>query len=202
MPQLVNVAGQPIGTNAIPIVVSKLLKTTTYGTYYFHSGNLTILAAAHGVTVGFIYCYNPVGSSKLVRLVSMKIESGMTTALATPTAPRITVERGAFTGTPSGAIIPVAKVDSADAANVFYISAASTGATNGTPVPMGGKIVDANATGTVNTNASASNIFNVGEDVRDIIIRAGEYLVIRQADAATASDTRKATVDMVFEEYI
>lgn len=202
MPRLVNLAGDPIGTNAIPIVVSKLLRTTVYGTYFFHSGNLTIVAAAHGATVGFIYAYNPVASGKLVRIVGLKIESGMTTAIATPTAPRITVERGTFTGTPSGAVIPVAKVDSTDQSNVLYISAASTGATNGTPIPMGGKLVDANATGTVNTSSSRSEIFKVGEDVRDAILRAGEYMVIRQADAATASDTRKAIVDMLFEEYI
>lgn len=202
MPKLVNNAGLEIGTNALPIVVSKLQKTTTYGTYYLHSGNLTIVASAHGATVGFIYMYNPVASVKLVRIVSLRIESGMTTALATPTAPRITVERGTFTGTPSGAVIPVAKVDSTDVANVLYISLASTGATNGTPIPMGGKIVDANATGTVNTNASSVDVFKVGEDVRDIVLRSGEYMVIRQADAGTTADTRKAIVDFVFEEYI
>lgn len=202
MPKLVDAAGNEIGTNINPIVVSKLKKTTTYGTYFFHSGNLTIVAAAHGATVGFIYMYNPIASGKIVRIVTLKIESGMTTALATPTAPRITVERGTFTGTPSGAVIPVAKVDSTDITNVLYISAASTGATNGTPIPMGGKLVDANATGTVNTNSSSSDIFKAGEDVRDIILRGGEYLVIRQADAGTASDTRKAIVDMLFEEYV
>jgi len=201
MPKLVDNAGTEVGTNTNPLVVSKLKKTTTYGTYYFHSGNLTIVAAAHGATVGFIYMYNPIASGKIVRIVSCKIESGMTTALATPTAPRITVERGTFTGTPSGAVIAVAKCDSTDVANVLYISAASTGATNAAPIPIGGKIVDANATGTVNTNASSVDILKVGEDVRDLTIRAGEYLVIRQADAATASDTRKAIVDILFEEY-
>lgn len=202
MPKLVNNAGTEIGTNALPIVVTKHQKVTKYGTYYLHSGNLTVLAAAHGATAGFIYLYNPVASGKIVKIVSLRIESGMTTALAIPTAPRITVERGTFTGTPSGAVIPVAKGDSADVSNVLYISLASTGATNGTPIPIGGKIVDANATGTVNTNASSSNILNVGEDVSDLILRAGEYLVIRQADAGTTADTRKAIVDILFEEYI
>jgi len=201
MPKLVNSAGTEVGTNTTPLVVTKLQKTTTYGTYYFHSGNLAIVATAHGATVGFIYMYNPVASGKIVRIISCKIESGMVTALATPTAPRITIERGTFTGTPTGAVIAVAKGDSTDVANVFYISAASTGATNGTPVAMGGKMVDANATGTANTNASSVMVFNVGEDVRDIVIRSGEYLVIRQADAGTTSDTRKAIVDILFEEY-
>lgn len=202
MPKLVNNAGNEVGTNALPLVVSKLQKTTTYGTYYFHSGNLTVLAAAQGATVGFIYMYNPVASGKIVRIVSLRIESGMTTAIALPTAPRITVERGTFTGNPSGAVIAVAKGDSTDVANVLYISAASTGATNGALIPIGGKIIDANATGTVNTNASSSNILNVGEDVKDIILRSGEYLCIRQADAGTAADTRKAIVDILFEEYV
>lgn len=201
MPKLVNTAGTEIGTNAMPLVVSKLQKTTTYGTYYFHSGNLAVVAAAHGATVGFIYMYNPIASGKIVRLVSARIECGMTTALATPTAPRITIEKGTFTGTPSGAVIAVAKGDSTDQNNIFYISAASTGATNGALIPIGGKIVDANATGTVNTNSSVSNVLNVGEDVKDIVIRAGEYLCIRQADAGTTSDTRKAIVDILFEEY-
>lgn len=201
MPKLVDNSGTEVGTNTNPLVTTKLKKTTTYGTYFFHSGNLAVIAAAHGATVGFIYMYNPIASGKIVRIVSAKIESGMTTALAMPTAPRITIERGTFTGTPSGAVIAVAKCDSIDVANVFYISAASTGATNGTPIPMAGKIVDANATGTVNTNATSSMLFQVGEDVKDIVIRAGEYIVIRQADAATAADTRKAIVDILFEEY-
>ena len=108
---------------------------------------------------------------------------------------------GTYTGTPSGAVIAVAKGDSTDVANVLYISAASTGATNAAPIPIGGKIVDANATGTVNTNASSVNILNVGEDATDLVLRAGEYLLVRQADAGTTSDTRKAIVDMFFEEY-
>lgn len=202
MPKLVNNAGTEVGTNSLPLVVSKLQKTTTYGTYYLHSGNLSIVASAHGANVGFIYMYNPVASGKIVRIVSLRMESGMTTALATPTAPRVTIERGTFTGTPSGAVIAVAKGDSTDVSNVLYISLASTGATNGTPVPIAGKIIDANATGTVNTNSTSSNLLNVGEDVRDLVLRAGEYLLVRQADAATASDTRKVTVDMLFEEYI
>src|SRR3990170_1901874 len=201
MPKLVNTAGTEVGTNTTPLVVTKLQKTTTYGTYYFHSGNLAVVAAAHGATVGYLYMYNPVASGKIVRIARLKIISGMVTALATPTAPRITVERGTFTGTPSGAQILSAKVDSLDAANVFYISAASTGATNGTPIAMGGKIVDANATGTVNTNTSEANVSPAGEDVRDITIRAGEYFLIRKADAGTTSDTRKAIVDMIYEEY-
>lgn len=202
MPKIVDGVGVETGTNGNPFIVSKFKKTTTYGTYYFHSGNLAIVAAAHGATVGFLYMYNPIGSGKNIRIVSLKIISGMVTALATPTAPRVTVERGTFTGTPSGAQIASSKVDSADAANIFWITAASTGATNGTPTPMGGKIVDANATGTVNTNTSESVVIPSGEDVRDIIIKPGEYLLVRQADAGTASDTRKATVDMIYEEYI
>jgi hypothetical protein len=202
MPKIVDGAGVELGTNNNPLVTAKLKKAVTYGTYYLHSGNLTVLAAAHGATVGFIYFYNPVASGKIVRIVRLKIITGMTTALATPTAPRITVERGTFTGNPSGAVIPVAKGDSTDVANVAYISAASTGATNGALIPVGGKIVDANSTGTVNTNTSETLILPEGEDTRDLILRPGEYLVVRQADAGTASDTRKAVIDVIFEEYI
>jgi hypothetical protein len=202
MPKLVDNAGAEVGTNSNPIVTSKLKKTTTYGSYYFHSGNLAIVAAAHGATVGFLYIYNPVSSGKNARIASIKMITGMVTALATPTAPRVTVERGTFTGTPSGTQIAVAKGDSTDANSVLYISAASTGATNGTPTPIGGKLVDANATGTVNTNSSESMVLPIGEDVKDLVLRPGEYLVIRQADAGTASDTRKAMVDMIYEEFI
>lgn len=202
MPKLVNTAGTEIGTNAMPIVVTKLQKTTKYGTYYLHSGNLTVVATAHAATVGFIYMYNPVASGKIVRCVLAKVISSMTTALATPTAPRITLERGTFTGTPSGAVIPVAKGDSVDVSNVLYISLASTGATNGTPIPIGGKLVDANATITGNTPSTESILLPVAEDISDLVLRAGEYLLVRQADNGTTSDTRKATFDMIFEEYI
>lgn len=201
MPVLVDEDGNEVGTNQRPIAVTKLKKTTHYGTYFFHSGVLSIAAGAHAATVGFIYLYNLVASLKKVRIVSIKIQSGMTTALATPTAPRITVEKGAFTGVPSGAQIASAKSDTADAANTFYISAASTGATNGATIPVCGKMVDANATAAVNTNSSESMALPVGEDAKDLTLSAGEYLVIRQADAGTTADTRKAIVDIIYEEY-
>ena len=202
MPKIVNSAGIEVGTNNTPFVVTKLQKTTIYGTYYFHSGILSVAATAHAATVGFLYFYNPVSSGKIARIVSMKIETGMSTALATPTLPRITVERGSFTGTPSGAIIPVAKGDSIDVANVLHISAASTGATNGATTVMGGKLINANATATANIPSSISDIFDGNKDVKDVILRSGEYLVVRQADAGTTADTRKAIVNMLFEEFI
>jgi hypothetical protein len=202
MPKLVDSVGDEIGTNDNPIAVSKLKKATTYGTYFFHSGVLSVVASAHAGTVGYIYMYNPVASAKTVRIAYLKLQSGMTTALATPTAPRITVEKGTFTGTPSGTQIPVAKGRATDASSVLYISAASTGAVNGALTPVGGKLVDANATGTANTNSSEAIICPVGEDLRDIELAPGEYLCIRQADAGTTSDTRKAIADMVYEEYI
>lgn len=200
MPLIVDSTGAEVGTNLKPLAITKLKKTTIYGTYYFHSGNLTVLATAHAATVGFIYMYNPVGSAKIVRIAFLKIDSGITTALATITAPRITVEKGTFTGTPSGAVIPVSKCDSTDVANVLYISAASTGATNGTPIPIGAKLIAANATATANTNMSTKNIIKES-DTKDHVLRPGEYLIIRQADNGTTADTRKAFVDMGFEEY-
>jgi len=43
MPKLVNAAGTEVGTNTTPLVVTKLQKATLYGTYYLHSGNLTVV---------------------------------------------------------------------------------------------------------------------------------------------------------------
>lgn len=43
--------------------------------------------------------------------------------------------------------------------------------------------------------------YNPNSGGAGLVLRSGEYLLVRQADAGTASDTRKAIVDMFFEEY-
>jgi len=198
---LLDSAGNEIGTNDKPVVVAKHKKTTLYGTYYIHSGNLTILASAHGSTAGFMWVFNPLVSGKIIKIVRLDIIADMTTALATPTAPRLTVERITSTTNFSGAIIAVAKGDSTDVTNVAYVTLVSTGATITAGAAIAAAIVPANATGTVNTNPEVYNLIGEKSDVKDLVLRAGEGIVIRQADAGTTSDTRKAVINIVIEEY-
>jgi hypothetical protein len=104
-----------------------------------------------------------------------------------------------FTGTASGATVTGGKRDSNDAAQVSSVRTASTGLTLTAGAQMHSYNIPEVVTA-VGTNTSTVEILAPPEDER-IVLRAGEGLVIRQATAGTASDTRTIQVDMVLEEF-
>ena len=167
---------------------------------YLHSGALTVLAAAHAATAGFFWVLNPVGSGINGIVRRMKFSAGPVTALVAPTAPRILAERMTFTGTPSGATVALAARDSAETAPVLTVRSASTGITPVAGNPIRGIIVPA-IMSAVGTGVPADIVWEAIDNESELILRPGEGIVVRQADAGTTSDTRRCIVDMTLLEY-
>jgi hypothetical protein len=170
------------------------------GGYKFESGRQTVLAAAHAATAGFFWLINPVGSSVVCYIKKLFATSVPTAVTAFASSPRITVERVTFTGTASGATITPAKRDSTDAANTCTVRTASTGLT----LTAGAIIADFTVPAVLTAVGIAVPVdqwfYDAGDDDDYIVLRAGEGIVVRQADAGTASDTRLLLVFGAWEE--
>lgn len=176
--------------------------TTRLGVYYYHSGALVVNAAADGAATaggGRLWLQNPTGSGVTLRVRKIRFKSQLASALVAVTSPRIAVEKGVFTGTASGASVTAAKRKTADASAVGSLRTAVTGMTISSSAVVCSFFPVSSATA-VAYNTPAIDEFDPGaEDY--IELAAGELLVVRQADAGTASDTRRFMVDFVVEEF-
>ena len=190
---------------------SKAARVTVYGSdgrekadpttakFTASSGNLTILAAAHAATAGFFWLINPIGNPKNVKLRRVEFESAPTAATVFVTSPRVTVERMTFTGTASGAQITPSKVKSSMANPTGLLLTANTGLTIIAGAVAYTFLVTAILTAVGVSNPSMLEWEPPEEGMKDLA--SGEGIVIRQADAGSASDTRKAVVNLAWEEY-
>lgn len=173
------------------------------GVYACHTGAHLVLAAADAATglAGRWWLLNPVGSTVLVALRRVELQSQIGSTLATPTSPRLAVERFAFTGAASGATVSAAKLASSHANAAATVRSASTGLTitGGTTTTMFGFLPVAAATG-VGANPTSTADWNPDENGMPILA-AGEGILLRQLDAGTASDTRRYVTNIVWEEF-
>ena len=89
-----------VGTDTVEeqVVIVTSARTRT-GLYRAATGAHVVLAAAQAATVGFWWLINPVGSGVAVSLKRVAFMSQHGSVLATPTSPRIMLERVTFTGT-------------------------------------------------------------------------------------------------------
>ena len=163
------------------------------------SGRSTVTAAADGATVGRVWLINPVGSGVLLELRRVEFTSMPIAVTVFLTSPRVTVERMTFTGTASGAQITPTVRDTTDAALVATIRTASTGLTLTAGAVAYAFSVMNILTG-VGTNVPTLQEWEPNEAGR-IVLRAGEGIVIRQADVGTAADTRVFQVNFAWSEF-
>jgi hypothetical protein len=189
-------------------VVSNASQRTRVGFYRVHTGVFLVQAAAHAATVGFWWLINPVGSTVAVSVKKVSFASQHGTALATPTSPRITLERVTFTGTASGAVVTPAKRVrtsvaglTAEATNVASLRTASTGLTL-----TAGEVYKAflpvfAVTATVATGPAGTDDYDPSLEDDELVLAAGEGIVCRQPDAGTTSDTRRCVFNVTWEEF-
>lgn len=167
--------------------------------YFAHSGRLAVLASAHASTAGFMWLINPVGSGKVAQVRTINISFAPTAASAFISSPRLTVERVTFTGTASGAAITVGQRNSSDGAPACSVRTASTGLSL-----VAGAVMFSTVCPSVMTAVGPWVIeedWNPHDSNDYILLRPGEGLVFRQADNGTTSDTRSATIDLIWGEY-
>jgi hypothetical protein len=170
--------------------------------YIVETGSFALLNATyHSGASGFFHIYNPVGSSIKVFLKKLILRASATTALVAITAPRIGVTRYSYTGTVTATAVTAAKLDSAEGTPTALCVTAGMGtATMTTGATCASFIVPANMTAVgVATGSEQRLEFGVGEE---LILAAGEGVVINQMDTSTASDTRVIAMTIMWEETI
>jgi hypothetical protein len=168
--------------------------------YIVHSGALAITELADAATDGYFWLINPLANTKNVAIRRVVCRTAIRTNLVCLTCPRITVERLTFTGTSAGAVLTPTKLETSESAATAIVTTAITGLTPTASTAITGFLTPCAMTA-VGPGFVADQAFipNISEE---IILAPGEGVVVRQADAGTASDTRIVVVDVVWEEYL
>lgn len=165
----------------------------------------TVLASAqNGTTAGFLFGHmGSAVSGKAMRLRRMSFSSQHSTALATPTAPRLLVRRYTSAGALSGAALAPNVNDSAvHAAPAAIFSLANTGNTVvhvGIGFAAGGLAGALTAVGAY--EPCYKDLIDPAADEDDWpVFRPGEGFVVYQDVAGTTSDTRKFNLQILCDE--
>ncbi len=156
-------------------------------------------AGADTATGGRLWLLNPVDSTVRIAIRRIDFASAPTAATAFVTSPRVTVERITFTGTASGTVVVPTVRDTSDPALVGTLRS-----TNGGITITAGPVAYAFLVVPILTAAGASVPTEMQylpvEEAR-IVLRPGQGIVIRQADAGSSSDTRSFVVNIGWEEF-
>jgi hypothetical protein len=173
------------------------------GVYRAALAQQTVQASAqNGTSTGFLWAHVPTAvTNKWARLRRVYITSHHSTALATPTAPRILLSRMTFTGTASGAAHVADKIQSDFPTPVLDLRTAVTGLTPSLVASMGVAAITGaiTAVGAYGVN-DVDIISPVDAEDNWPVIKPGEGVVLWQDVAGTASDTRKFNPVLVWDE--
>lgn len=170
------------------------------GVYLAHAGVRVITASADTFPAGSWFLINPVGSTLLVALRYVQFVSQAASVLATPTSPRFLVTAFTFTGTASGATVtPRAATVAGTPAATGSLRTANTGMTITRTQDVFAFLPWANATA-VGGATPQEQVWQPPED-EQLVLAAGEGAVMFQADAGTASDTRRTATSLAWAEY-
>lgn len=185
-------------SSTYPLPVTEAPRATRIG--LVHSGRLTVGASADAATVARVWLVNPVSSGIVIEIRRVSFLTAPTAATVFASSPRVTLERVTFTGSPSGASLTPAQRDSTDASLLGSARTASTGMTL-----VAGAVVHAFSVTPVLTAVghSAPAIQEWTPDVAErLVLRPGQGMAVRQADAGTASDTRIFHLSVAWGEYV
>ena len=166
--------------------------------------NTVLASAQNGTTAGMLFGHQPsAATTRAMRLRAMWFDSQHSTALATPTAPRLLARRYTSAGALSGALLAPNLMDSTlDAAPTCLFSLANTGTTVvhvGIGFAAGGFCGAVTAVG-----AYAPSVIQMVDPAFDeddwMVFRPGEGFVVYQDVAGTTSDTRKFSLQIQCDE--
>lgn len=179
-------------------------RASVLGVHRLAVAQQTVLAAAqNGTTAGFLFGHmGSAVSGKAFRIRRLSVTSQHSTALATPTAPRLLVRRYTSAGALSGAALAPTKNDSTHTSAASIFSLASTG---NTVVHVGDGFGAAGLAGALTAVGAYEpcfkDIVDPAADEDDWpVFRPGEGFVVYQDTAGTASDTRKFNLVLLFDE--
>lgn len=171
--------------------------------YRFALDQATVAASAqNGTTAGFLFFHlGSAVSGKAARLRRLSVTSQHSTALATPTAPRLRAVRYTSAGALSGTAIAVAKNDSVPANAASILSAVNTGNTVVHVAAFAAAALAGALTAVGAYEPCYKDMIDPAADEDEWpIFYPGEGFVIYQDTAGTTSDTRKFNIQGCFDE--
>jgi len=174
-----------------------------FGVYRFALDQSTVAAAAqNGTTAGFLFFH--LGSAvtgRAARVRRLSVTSQHSTALATPTAPRLRAVRYTSAGALSGTAITAAKNDSNFGAPSSIMSTANTGTTVVIVAAFAACGLAGALTAVGAYEPCYKDMVDPSSDEDDWpVFRPGEGFVVYQDTAGTAADTRKFSIQGEFDE--
>lgn len=165
----------------------------------------TIVAAAqNGTTAGMLFGHMPsTVSGKAMRLRRLSLTSQHSTALATPTAPRLLVRRFTSSAGLSGALLaPNINDSGAHITPACLYSLVNTGVTVvHVGIGFGAAAVTSAITAVGASDPCYSDIIDPASDEDEWpVFHPGQGFVVFQDTAGTASDTRKFNIQLLADE--
>lgn len=165
----------------------------------------TVAAAAqNGTTAGFLFAHVPAAvTGKAMRLRRLAFTSQHSTALATPTAPRLLVRRFTSAAALSSGLLVPTKIDTTlHATPVCLFSAVNTGVT---VVHVGDGFASGGIAGALTAVGAYEPCFKdlidpASDEDEWTVFRAGEGFVVYQDTAGTTADTRKLNLQLLADE--
>lgn len=182
----------------IPITSRSVL-----GSYRVSSGVLTVPAAVHnGTTTGFLWLYNPVGSAVKMAVSKIIFKTNFTALAVDLLVGKLETSRFTFTGVNSGTQRTPAKRDSTDAAAVGQATT-----TWATAVATLGAEIESTLYQTMDLVTGGAGHWNpyideikADKESDEIILRAGEGIVVWHAAAVTTAN-RRLVISARWDEF-
>lgn len=169
------------------------------GIYLATTGVSTVTSAADTFPAGRWFLVNPVGSTIKVALRHVQMHSHCASAAVRASSPRLLLVAFTFTGSPSGATITPRRAFTTFAAPTGSLRTASTGLTITRTQDVAAFLPWAAVTA-VDASRPAESTWCPPED-EQIVLAAGEGILLTQADAGTTSDNRRYVNNLVWAEY-
>lgn len=174
------------------------------GVYRYAQAQNTVLAAAQTPSAaGMLYLHVPASvTGKAARIRRIGVTSQHSTALATPTAPRIAAQLFTASAALNSGLLTPAKVKSSYPTATMLLSAVVTGLTGFT---LGAAFAAAGLAGALTAVGAYEPCYKdmvdpAADEDEWVQIGPGEGIVIYQDTAGTASDTRKFNLQLLWDE--
>jgi hypothetical protein len=171
------------------------------GVYLAHTGAHVVQASAtNGTSTGFWWLYNTSSTVKVaLRRVEYMTQHG--SILVTATSPRIVVQRFTFTGTPAGTVIGGLPTDSGMAASTASLRSTQATSVVTLVTPIIFAFMPVVALTAVGAAAPGAADWVPSDESGEVILNQNQGIVCYQADAGTASDTRRFTTNIAWNEF-
>lgn len=194
----------------VPLFI-KEYKEVVKGVYRASMALQSVQASAQNATsTGFLWVSCPSAvTTRAMRIRKLELQINHSASTTMPSVPRIGIARYTFTGTASGATLAGAKIDPDSANPSIDLRTAVTGMTvtlNTDPGSLLNSVLvppmhNVTAAGLLFAPSVPQYLVDISADEDEWpMIKAGQGICLYQLDAGTATDTRRFTASLTWDE--